>query len=135
MTTTKMGKNKTAPLDIVDSPRALNGPSSVDSPPENYGEKYKFDPDFQGPVRNRSCTDVICLALFLVFLGGWGFVAYIGISNGDIDKVIFSRKKKLQSCHFMDLTFKHFLLNKVFLNIRCNSIGPASTFENPNVCN
>ena len=81
-----MGKNKTAPSD-VDSPRHLNGPPPDHSPAENYGEKFHFDPDFQGPVRNRSCTDVICLVLFLVFLGGWGFVAFVGFSNGDINKV------------------------------------------------
>ena len=56
-----------------------------------YGEKYVFDPDFNGPVRNRKCTDVICLGLFLAFLAGWGFVAYFAITQGDIDKVRLSK--------------------------------------------
>jgi len=76
---------------------------------QNYGQKFDFDPSFEGPVKNRSCTDVLCLLLFLVsnfllhhqsilfelllsaqvFLGGWGFVAYLGISTGDIEKVKF----------------------------------------------
>jgi hypothetical protein len=30
---------------------------------------------------------VLCLALFLVFLGGWGFVAFVAIQRGDVDKV------------------------------------------------
>ncbi len=49
--------------------------------------RLRFEPDFSGPVKKRSCTDVLCLLLFLAFLGGWGFVAYLAISQGDIDKV------------------------------------------------
>ena len=85
-----MGKNKTAPSDL-DSPRRLNHSqhpaADVTDNNGDYGEKFHFDPDFEGPVRNRSCTDVICLGLFLALLGGWGFVAYIGFSEGDINKV------------------------------------------------
>jgi hypothetical protein len=103
-----MGKNKTAPSD-VDSPRHLNGPPPDHPPAENYGEKFHFDPDFQGPVRNRSCTDVICLVLFLVFLGGWGFVAFVGFSNGDINKV----KSVLFCCCFLFLSFLSLKAEKV----------------------
>lgn len=52
-----------------------------------HGTPYQFDPDYHGPVKKRSCTDVICLLLFLGFLGGWGFVAFFGFSKGDINKV------------------------------------------------
>ena len=64
------------------------GKFNSEFPEPDYGEELKFDPDFQGPVKNRSCTDVICLLLFLVFLGGWGFVGYFAYDKGDIDKVI-----------------------------------------------
>ena len=37
--------------------------------------------------RKRGCTDVICLLLFLAFLGGWIFVAYFSYMQGDIAKV------------------------------------------------
>jgi hypothetical protein len=33
------------------------------------------------PMKRRSCTDVICLLLFVVFLCGWAGVAYVGISQ------------------------------------------------------
>jgi hypothetical protein len=83
-----MGRNKTAPAEAADSPRRLNGAAEPEPPgPDEYGEKFHFDPDFNGPVRNRSCTDVICLGLFLALLGGWGFVAYVGFTRGDINKV------------------------------------------------
>ena len=84
-----MGRRKTAPAETMESPRLLNEPSTL--PPDDgnneYGKKYDFSPDFEGPVKDRSCTDILCLLLFLAFLGGWGFVAYIGVSQGDIDKV------------------------------------------------
>lgn len=56
-------------------------------PEPDYGPGYNFDPDFQGPTKKRKCTDVLCLLLFLVFLGGWGFVGYFAYDKGDIDKV------------------------------------------------
>ena len=56
-------------------------------PEPDYGENYKYEPDFQGPVRNRRCTDIICLCLFLAFLGGWAFVTYFAVSEGQIEKV------------------------------------------------
>ena len=54
---------------------------------KNYGEPFKFEPDFSGPIKKRTCTDVLCLVLFLAFLGGWGFVAFYGIHYGDVSKV------------------------------------------------
>ena len=36
-----------------------------------------------GPVMNRSCTDVICCLLFLAFLVGMGGVGAYGYINGD----------------------------------------------------
>ena len=94
-----MGRRKTAPAETMESPRLLNEPSTL--PPDDgnneYGKKYDFSPDFEGPVKNRSCTDILCLLLFLAFLGGWGFVAYIGVSQGDIDKV-----RKLYFCFIRD---------------------------------
>lgn len=36
-----------------------------------------------GPVMNRSCTDIICCFLFLAFLVGMGGTAAYGYFNGD----------------------------------------------------
>jgi hypothetical protein len=100
-----MGRHKTAPADNMESPRLLNEPSTLaqDNGNNEYGKKYEFSPDFEGPVKNRSCTDVLCFLLFLVFLGGWGVVAYIGISQGDIDKVRKSGSYQLRSGVPLDL--------------------------------
>ena len=37
--------------------------------PEDQG-KRQFDPDFKGPCKNRSCTDVLFLLLFVAFWAG-----------------------------------------------------------------
>jgi len=45
-------------------------------------------------VKSRGCTDVLCLALFLAFLGGWAFVGFFAYTKGDIDKVSESETKE-----------------------------------------
>lgn len=42
------------------------------------GKKIEYDPDFKGPMKNRSCTDILCLGLFVVFIGCWIGVACYG---------------------------------------------------------
>lgn len=79
-------KRKTAP-EQGPPPMYVEEEHHEDNGGQDYGQPYKFEADFSGPIRRRSCTDVLCLLLFLAFLGGWGFVAYFGISNGDINKV------------------------------------------------
>lgn len=37
-----------------------------------------YDPDFNGPLKNRSCTDVICMFLFLIFIACWIAVGIYG---------------------------------------------------------
>lgn len=71
------------------SPRGEGGKKKGQWPfPEpDYGEGFKYDPDFNGPTRNHSCTDVICLGIFGAFLGAWGFVGYFAYTQGDINKV------------------------------------------------
>ena len=54
---------------------------------EIYGQPFQYEANFDGPFKKRSCTDVVCLLLFLAFLGGWGFVAYVGVTTGNINKV------------------------------------------------
>lgn len=41
-------------------------------------EVPQYDPDFEGPRRDRSCTDVFWLLLFIIFLGLWAVVGIYG---------------------------------------------------------
>uniref|UniRef100_A0A336K006 CSON001358 protein n=1 Tax=Culicoides sonorensis TaxID=179676 RepID=A0A336K006_CULSO len=51
-------------------------------------EPLRYDPTFKGPLAKRSCTDVICLLIFLLFLCGWGFVAYFAYQHGDLNRLL-----------------------------------------------
>lgn len=42
------------------------------------GTKFQYDPEFKGPCRNRSCTDVLCLLLFALFIIAWIIVGILG---------------------------------------------------------
>ncbi|KAM7363295.1 choline transporter-like 2 isoform 1-T5 [Cochliomyia hominivorax] len=54
-----------------------------------YGKKLSYERNFKAPLwRKRSCTDVPCLLLFLVFLGAWIFIAIYAWRNGDINKLV-----------------------------------------------
>lgn len=37
----------------------------------------------EGPVANRSCTDILFCLLFIVFLAGFGGVHWYGLQRGD----------------------------------------------------
>ncbi|KAG8264012.1 hypothetical protein J6590_019356 [Homalodisca vitripennis] len=52
------------------------------------GSPLKYDPDLCGPQKHRSCTDIICLLLFLFFLAAWAGVASFAYRNGDPKRLI-----------------------------------------------
>lgn len=63
-----------------------------------YGRKHEHDADFQGPINKRSCTDVICLLLFLVFLGAWIAVAVYAFANGNPQRLIYPSNSDGEIC-------------------------------------
>lgn len=50
---------------------------------EDFGERRHYDPAFSGPVKHRSCTDIVCLLLLVAFLAGWVAVGAFAYSRGD----------------------------------------------------
>ncbi|XP_069697989.1 choline transporter-like 2 isoform X2 [Periplaneta americana] len=58
------------------------------TPTKEFGESLKYDPTFRGPLNKRSCTDVICLLLFLAFIGGWVFVGIYAFMYGDPARLV-----------------------------------------------
>ena len=42
-----------------------------------------------GPLQNRSCTDVLCTLLFILFFGAFILVSIFGLKNGD-PKTLFA---------------------------------------------
>uniref|UniRef100_A0A8C8VGY3 Choline transporter-like protein n=1 Tax=Pelusios castaneus TaxID=367368 RepID=A0A8C8VGY3_9SAUR len=66
--------------------------------PAPYGEQCKYDPSFRGPIQKRSCTDVICCALFLVFLAGYMVVGILAWLYGDPRQVVYPRNSTGAYC-------------------------------------
>ncbi|XP_059047504.1 choline transporter-like 2 isoform X2 [Achroia grisella] len=55
---------------------------------KEYGKPIRYDPHFNGPTHNRSCTDIIWLIVFILYMGAWGYVGYYGKTHGDIETLL-----------------------------------------------
>lgn len=40
-----------------------------------------------GPIKDRKCTDILCLIIFLLFTGFAGYIGYYAYENGDPDLI------------------------------------------------
>lgn len=76
---------------------------------DKYGEKLEYDPEFRGPVKSRSCTDILCLFLFASFLAGWGVVAFFAFREGDPKTLLYPTDSEGNICGFGNLEDKKFL--------------------------
>ncbi|XP_055364491.1 choline transporter-like protein 5-B isoform X2 [Betta splendens] len=70
----------------------------TDSPSSYYGEPRKFDPNFRGPVRNRSCTDVFCCFIFVIVIIGYIALGTVAWIHGDPRKVVYPTDSHGQFC-------------------------------------
>uniref|UniRef100_A0ABM5FHK6 Choline transporter-like protein n=1 Tax=Pogona vitticeps TaxID=103695 RepID=A0ABM5FHK6_9SAUR len=84
--------------------------ASTSSSPSPYGEKYKHDPSFRGPIQKRSCTDVICCVLFLAFIAGYIVVGILAWLYGDPRQVIYPRNSTGAYCGIGSNSDKPYLL-------------------------
>ncbi|CAG9771300.1 unnamed protein product [Ceutorhynchus assimilis] len=50
----------------------------------DLGKKFEYDPTFTGPVKRRSCTDIICLFIFLGFIVGWAVLGIWALKYGNL---------------------------------------------------
>ncbi|KAJ3609355.1 hypothetical protein NHX12_023878 [Muraenolepis orangiensis] len=55
------------------------------------GGPAQFDPTFNGPIHNRSCTDIICCILFMLVILGYMVVGIIAWLYGDPRHVLYPR--------------------------------------------
>jgi len=77
--------DKTDALEMEDH----NGEGDDGKPAGKYGKSKKYDPNFAGPIKNRSCTDVICCLLFAVYVIGMLAVGFLAYTWGDPKKLLF----------------------------------------------
>ncbi|XP_050674068.1 choline transporter-like 2 isoform X2 [Leptidea sinapis] len=93
---------------------------------KDYGEPIRYDPDFNGPVHNRSCTDILWLIVFILFLGAWGYVGYYSATRGSVEKLLAPIDSRGRRCGLdSGLEDKKYLM---FFNIaKCLSPGTPIT--------
>ncbi|VDI13387.1 solute carrier family 44 (choline transporter-like protein), member 2/4/5 [Mytilus galloprovincialis] len=60
----------------------------------------KYDPNFKGPIKNRSCTDIICCLLFLIFIGGLVVVAIFAFKYGDPKLLLYPVNSNNELCGY-----------------------------------
>ncbi|EAX06403.1 solute carrier family 44, member 5, isoform CRA_b, partial [Homo sapiens] len=58
-------------------------PADTPSEEEDFGDPRTYDPDFKGPVANRSCTDVLCCMIFLLCIIGYIVLGLVAWVHGD----------------------------------------------------
>ncbi|XP_046969238.1 choline transporter-like 2 isoform X3 [Vanessa cardui] len=95
-------------------------------PPKESREPIRYDPTFNGPTHNRSCTDIVWLITFILFLGGWGYVGYYSMTRGNVEKLLAPIDSNGRRCGLdSGLEDKKYLL---FFNIaKCLAPGTPIT--------
>uniref|UniRef100_A0A8C5LQX5 Choline transporter-like protein n=1 Tax=Leptobrachium leishanense TaxID=445787 RepID=A0A8C5LQX5_9ANUR len=64
----------------------------------SYGEPQKYDPNFKGPIHNRSCTDILCCILIVLGIVAYVAVGIVAWTYGDPRKVIYPTDSRGQFC-------------------------------------
>ncbi|GAB1597591.1 Hypothetical predicted protein, partial [Argonauta hians] len=68
--------------------------------------------EYRGPVTNRSCTDIICCLIFIIFVVGFAAVAVFAYIKGDYKVLLYPINSQQKLCGVGDLEKKPFLLFK-----------------------
>ncbi|CAH1236390.1 unnamed protein product [Diabrotica balteata] len=97
-------------------------------------EPIPYDPDFNGPLRKRSCTDILCLMIFMVFVAAWIGIGIYAVTNGSPSTLLVPRDSLGRRCgKDTDVLDKPYLL---FHDItKC--LDPSTPFtgcKTPEVC-
>ena len=83
-------------------------------------------------AKSRSCTDILCILLFLVFLGGWVGVGVFGFLHGDPEQLIYPSNSHGEICGRGELADKPSLF---FHDLsQCLKLGAVFGCSTPQVC-
>ncbi|XP_073332474.1 choline transporter-like protein 5-B [Pagrus major] len=91
----------------------------TDIPSSNYGEPRKFDPNFRGPVHNRSCTDVVCCVIFIIVILGYIALGTVAWIHGDPRKVVYPTDSHGQFCGHQNTPNAHKAILFYFNMLKC----------------
>nr|XP_057903582.1 choline transporter-like protein 4 [Doryrhamphus excisus] len=67
------------------------GKKDKTNPESPYGEPAQYDPTFNGPIKKRGCTDIICCILFTAVIAGYLAVGILAWIYGDPRHVLYPR--------------------------------------------
>uniref|UniRef100_A0A672I149 Choline transporter-like protein n=1 Tax=Salarias fasciatus TaxID=181472 RepID=A0A672I149_SALFA len=62
-----------------------------ENPDTKYGKPAEFDPSFNGPIKKRGCTDIICCILFIIVILGYLAVGAVAWLYGDPRHVLYPK--------------------------------------------
>ena len=101
---------------------------------ETKAEEEEYDPDKNGsgPIKDRSCTDVICLGLLVGFIVLWIMIAMWGVQNGDPSKLMYPTDSYGDICGHGDFANKPYLM--FFDLTKCISLTAIAGCPTPQVC-
>lgn len=98
-----------------------------------HNDPHKREEAPKGPIKDRGCTDILCLGLFLAFLVGWGVVAVFAFIHGDPERLINPTDSYGNICGTGNFTSKKYLF--YFDMTRCASSSILLTgCPTPQVC-
>lgn len=74
-----------------------------------FGTPKTFDPNFTGPLKKRSCTDVLCLLIFIIFILAQVIVCCFAFANGDPKRLIAPADSSGHLCGYGDRADRPYL--------------------------
>ncbi|XP_048772751.2 choline transporter-like protein 2 isoform X2 [Ostrea edulis] len=86
-----------------------------------YGKPLTYDKNFKGPIKDRSCTDIICCLLFVIFIAGLVVVAFFAFKYGDPRLLIYPVNSNNELCGYGKQLGKPYLL--FFDLVACGRMG------------
>ncbi|XP_071097416.1 choline transporter-like protein 2 [Haliotis cracherodii] len=109
----------------------------VEDSPKKGKKKAKdeYDPSRKGPIKNRSCTDIICCLLFFVFIIGLVVVAYFAYALGNPSALLYPQNSNGETCGFGNQKGRPYLF--FFDLVQCARVGPGVVVNGcptPQVC-
>ncbi|KAK0093717.1 hypothetical protein PV326_012838 [Microctonus aethiopoides] len=89
------------------------------------GKSVVDEPTWRGPLKDRNCTDVPCLLIFVLFILCWFGVGYYALFVGDINAFLVPTDSKGRKCgvddDVIDKPFLVFFDLTKCINNRCNT--------------